>query len=620
MPEWEAAAAEPGDGKPTPSEWQSVAVPGRPAEFAGAERVAYRTRFPDPRDPGEAMAVLRLDGLYDGGTVWLDGDRVAATDSVVEPVRVPFEPDGETEVVVACRTPDDRFGGIHDTDRIPAAESVPGIWWRAEVTTHPETFVLDVETTARTADGGDLGVVDAAVRVYARDDVDDRLTLTTRPAGESRGRGMMDRAAVEAGPDGVATAEKEIELRDPSLWYPRGLGPQDRYEVRAKLGDDVATATTGFATVASDDDGFAVNGERVPVRGVTLADGTPADVERALDVNANLVRAHAHALPPAVYEACDAAGLLVWQDLPLTGPGSFDVDRGRTLVERLVDRYGSQPSLAAVTVHDDPTETFATRVANTAVGRLRLRWRLWRGGYDRAPAGSVADAVPDDVVTAPVVGDPASDPDAAALYPGWDFGSVDDLGWLRERFDRGDVVGEFGAGSLATEDPETTAGFDRAKHDAVVDGDDVEASQGYQARAVRAVAERLRADRAPVVVANALRDTADAGMGVYGRDGDPKRAAEALATAFEPLRAVLPVPEPGEREAVVVNDTPQNRTVTLTWAAANGEETVANGETELTVRAAGRATTRVTLPAGATAAEFRVRSGAGSTTVSYDLE
>jgi len=620
MPEWEAAAGEPGDGKPTPSEWQPVDVPGRPATLADAERVAYRTSVADTRAPDETMAVLRLDGLYDGGTVWVDDERVADTDSVVERVRVPFEPDGETEIVVACDAPDDRFGGIHDTDRVPAGDSVPGIWWGAEITTHPGTVVLDVGAEARTVDGGERGLVEASVRVYARERVDDRLTLTMRPVGQSRGRGMMDRTAVEGDPGEITTAEKTIELRDPSLWYPREFGDQNRYEVRAKLDGEVATATTGFATVDYDEGGLTVDGESVPVRGVTLQDATPADVERAVEVNANLVRGHAHALPPDVYEACDAVGLLVWQDLPLTGPGGFDVDRGEALVGDLVDRYGGHPSLAAVAVHDDPTGTFVTRVDNTTMGRLRLRWRLWRSSYDRGPAESVAAAVPDTVATFPVVGDPASDPDAAALYPGWDFGSVDDLDWLRERFDSADVVGEFGAGSLAVADSETTAGFDRAKHDAVVDGEGVPASQEYQANVVRTVAERLRADGTPVVVANALRDTGDGGMGVYGRDGGQKRATEALTTAFEPVRAILPDSGTGELETVVVNDTPQNRTVTLTWAAANGEETVADGERDLTVRAGGRATAPVTVPAGATVVELRARSDHGSTTVRYDVE
>ena len=623
MSAWRGAKVEPGEGKPDPAEWRPVDLPGRPAVFAGAERVAYRTTV---SDPGAAMAVLRLDGLYSGGTVRLDGERVATAESVLDPVRVPFEPAGETELLVTCDAPDDRFGGIHDTDRVPSGDATPGIWWDASVTPHPETFVLDVDVEPRITgvDGADEtaveGTIETRVTVHSRDGVDDRLTLTTRPAGEGRGRGMMDRAAVEAGPGETTTVEASVALRDPSLWYPRGVGPQNRYEVRAKLGDDARSVTTGLARMRYDGDGageggrFTVNGQPVPVRGVTLQDGAAEDVERAVAVNANLVRGHAHALPPAVCEACDAAGVLVWQDLPLTGPGGFDVDRGRALAAALGERYGGHPSLAVVTVHDDPTDGFAGRLGSGALDRLRFRWRVWRADYDRGPAEAVAATVPDGVATLPVVGEPGSDPDAAALYPGWDYGRVDALDRVSERYDLGSVVGEFGAGSFAVGDPAEPAGFDRAKHDAVVDGDGVDASQAYQADLVGTVAERLRADGAQVVVANALRDTGDAGMGVYDRDGDRKRAADALASAFEPVRAVLLDPSVGEHDAVVVNDTPRNRTVTLTWEAGSTE-----GETDLAVGAAGRATAAVTVPAGTEVVSLRAETGDLTSSVTYDL-
>jgi beta-mannosidase len=581
MLEWSGAAVETGGGKPTTTAWEAVDVPGRPAEFAGEDRVAYRTTFPDPRDPGDDLACVRLRGLYDGGTVWLDGELVAETDTVFEPVRVPFDPAAENELVVTCRAPDDRYGGVHDTDRIPDSRSVPGVWWGAEVTTHPATFVVDVDVAPLVTDDG--AAIETAVEVFSRDGVDDRLTLTTRPAGKHRGRGVMDRASVEAAPGERTTARHTIELRDPSLWWPRGLGPQHRYEVRAKLDDHVVTATTGLVTVAETDDGLAVNGESVPVRGVTLQDGAVADVDRAVEVNANLVRAHAHVLPPAVYEACDEAGLLVWQDLPLTGEGVFDIGRGQELAGRMAATHDGHPSLAAFAVHDEPTTLFAERVGSGLVDRLRLRWRVWRSDYDRAPAERVAEEFPDDRPVYPVVGEPGTDPDAAALYPGWDYGTVDDVAWLRDRYGLGEVVGEFGAGSLATDDPGETPGFDRAKHDAVVDGDGVDASQTYQADLLRTVAERLRADGAGVVVADALRDTGDAGSGVYDRNGDPKRAAEALATAFEPVRAILTEPGPGDTDVVVVNDTGERVEGTLRWTA--GDE---GGELDVTVEHAGR--------------------------------
>lgn len=611
MFEWSGAAVEPG-GKPAPAEWQDVEVPGRPDRFAGADRVAYRATFPDPRDPDDAMACLRLHGLYDGGRVWLNGDLVAEPDAVFDPVRVPFEPAEANELVVACRAPDDRFGGIHDTGRVPDVDAVPGIWWDAAVTTHPETFVVDVAVEPRVAEEG--AAVETHLDVYSRDGIDDRVTLTTRPAGERRGRGMMDRVSVRAAPGERTSTDHTIELRDPSLWWPRGVGPQNRYEVRAKLDDAVASATTGLASITGTDDGLAVNGRGVPVRGVALQDGRLADVERAAEVNANLVRAHAHVLSPAVYEACDEAGLLVWQDLPLTGPGLFDIGRGQELAERLVETYAGHPSLAAVGVHDDPTDTFADRVGSGMLDRLRFRWRVWRSDYDRGPAEEVAEAV-DGVPVFSVVGEPGTDPDAAALYPGWDYGTADDLDWVCERYGLGSVVGEFGAGSLGTATPDDLAGFDRAKHDAVVDGDGVDASQAYQADVVRSVAERLRADGASVVVASALRDTGDAGMGVFTRDGDSKQAADALASAFEPVQAILTDPTAGESDAVVVNDSLRSVSGTLTWEC--GDE---SGETAVSVEPAARTVAAtISVPGDADGATLTVTAEGETVRTQYRL-
>jgi len=637
---WSGAAVDPGGGKPTPGEWQPVEVPGRPAAFAGEDRVAYRTVFDDPRDPDEDLGLLEIRGCYAGAEVWLNDELVAESDAVFEPIRVPFEPEAENELVVECRASEDRFGGIHDTDRVPAERSVPGIWWGVDVTGQPDPFVVDVDLRPRVTDEG--ATIDAAVEVYAGEPLDDRLTLTTKPAGDRRGRGMMDRASVSAAAGERAVVEKAIEVRDPSLWWPRGMGRQHRYEVRAKLGDAARTSATGIATVeGTDDGGLRVNGEAVPVRGVALTDAAVADAERAVEVNANLVRAHAHALSEAVYDACDEAGLLVWQDLPLTGPGVFDITRGQDVVERLVDTYAHHPSLAAVGVHDEPTDTFAERVGSGVVDRLRFRYRVWRSDYDRGAAEEVAEAVPDGVAVYPVVGEPGTDPDAAALYPGWDYGGVDDLDWVRERYDLDGAVGEFGAGSLPTgADPDADdfdpAGFDRTKHDGVVGSDDAAASQAYQAELVRGIAERLRTDGvsgsdatggssasggrertdgAPVAVANALRDAGDAGMGVYARDGTPKDAVESLAAAFEPVQAFLVGASAGECDVVVANDAPESISGTVAWEA--GDE---SSEVEVTVDAGARAVVdTIDVPKSASSVELSVRVGEASVENTYRL-
>ncbi|MFC7019987.1 MULTISPECIES: hydrolase [Haloarcula] len=577
---WRAAAVTPDGTPPTPDAWDPVTIPGRPPQFAGADAVAYETKFADPRGPGEEHARLVLHGTFAHARVWCNGERVATHDAYFAPLRVRLPDADEYRVVVECRAPEDRFGGLHATDALPAERRVPGIWWRAAVEARPDPYVDDVRVAPRLTDDG--AAVDVTADVLTTDAIDDRLTVTLRPEGASRGGGTMSRSQVTAG-SGTATVSHTIEVRDPALWWPHDRGEQARYVVRAKVGDDAHAVTTGLRTVETGDAGFRVNGERVPARGVTLLDPTADDVERAAAANANLVRVRAQGAPPAVAAACDRHGVLLWQDLPLTGAGGFDAERGADLAASLVDTYDHRPSLAAVGVHDAPVGAYASGLGSGPLDRLRFRFRAWRAAYDATAAERVADAV-ETVPTVPVVGPPGIDSDALTLFPGWEYGRATDLEWLCDRYGGTGMVGGFGAGSLGTDDPADEAGFDRRAHERYVD-DGREASQAYQARLVRTVAEGFRERGTGVVVLETLRDVADAGMGVLAADGAAKPAFDALADAYEPTRVVLADPTPGPSDVVLLHDGGATETVTVEWDHEGARE-----QAEHTVGPHGRVT------------------------------
>ncbi|WP_336358340.1 hydrolase [Haloarcula sp. CGMCC 1.6347] len=565
--EWRGAAVAPDDEMPSPESWEPVSVPGRPEGFAGAEAVAYETTFSDPRDESDAHTLLVLNGAYAHTRVWCNGDLLTSHDTYFEPLRVRLPESEEYRIVVECRAPADRFGGLHATDQLPPERCVPGIWWGAALETRPDPCVseLSVQPQVSEADVTDA-TVDVSATVLTEEPLDDRITLSLRPEGDVRGGGMMDRARVSTDEE-TTSVTYTIDVRDPSLWWPHDRGDQSRYVLSAKLDDDEHSVTTGLRTV-SYDDGLQVNGEEVPVRGVTLLDPTAEDVERAVDANANLVRVRAQGTPPEVARACDDHGVLLWQDLPLSGPGSFDNERGTNLAARLDATYAQHPSFAAVGIHDEPVSPYADGLGSGFLDRLRFRWRAWRTGYDSTEAETVAGAV-DSVPTFPVVGPPGINPDAATLYPGWRYGDTADLPWLCSQFGVGDVVAGFGAGALGTADPADTPGFDRARHDRHID-DGVAASQAYQADVVREVAEGLRQRRAPVVVLDSLRDVGDAGMGVLAADGSEKTAHDVLADSYEPTQVVLSAPSPGERDVVVLHDRPESTNLTVEWDY-NGE-------------------------------------------------
>lgn len=575
---------------------EPVTLPGRPAAVAGADAVRYTTTIEDPRDVTDQVAVLHLNGCYAHATVELSGDVLGATTTPIEhdvyfaPLRIPFRPAPDEQITVTCRAPTDRFGGRFATEAVPAADRVPAVWWQAELEAHPLPFVDDLRVWPAVTDDG--AVLHVRTTVVTGGPLDERLTYSLKPAGELQTRGTMERRSVSVDGAGPTTLEHTIDVRDPGLWWPRGDGEQSRYELRATLGESERTVTTGIRTVERDGNDVLVNGEPVVIRGVTLTDGDPADVERAVACNANLVRAHAHALPPSVYEVCDEAGLLVWQDLPLTGPGPFDVERGRRLARAIGEVYGHHPSLAAVAVHDHPTTAFAEGLGDGVLDRLRLRWRAWRTEYDPGPAERVAAAAPEDVITFPVVGDPGVETAARRLFPGWDYARPERTGSLLDRYPAA-VVAAFGAGSLGDGDPATAPDFDATKHDRYV-ADGVDASQTAQARTVKRVAEALRR-RDVGAIAATLEDTGGAGMGVYASGGDPKPARDALARAYEPLQAFLVTPDARRSDVVVHNDRPGDVEGALSWQAGD-----AAGHFEVAVSAGGRWTGGpVSLPAGA---------------------
>lgn len=582
--EWRATAV--GEGG---SAEREVSVPGKPEAFAGEEGVTYVTNFDDPREPSDDVAVLSLRGLYAHAEVdvtgeRLDGEGVAEHDAYFEPLRIPFRPFEDNELSITCRAPNDRFGGLHDTDVVPPAAAVPGIWWDATLESHSLPYIDRLRVRPEVTDDG--AVLNVRTTVVTDGPLEERITYSLKPAGELTTRGMMNRGAVEATAPGKTTVEHTIEVRDPALWWPREMGEQNRYTLRAKLGESARSVTTGIADIRREGARLVVNGDPVPIRGVTLSTADPADIERALETNANLVRARAHVLPPSVYEAADETGMLIWQDLPLTGPGAFDPDRGQTLATLLAGTYSHHPSLAAFGVHDEPTDAFTDGLGSGLLDRLRLRWRGWRNEYDRAPAERVAEAFPKTRPVITVIGGPGIDHDAAAYYPGWDYGEADDIKSLLTRYPT-ELLGAFGAGALS-EDVETAAGFDATKHATHV-RDGIEASQTYQQTVLETVAETARRGGIGAVAAT-LRDTDGAGMGVYANDGTPKSGQTALATAFEPVQAFLD--EAGD--AIVVNGTPTPTTLTLSWEVGDKQ-----GECDLTVGGAGRSRQELDIPAEA---------------------
>jgi hypothetical protein len=555
--EWQAMAL---DGE----EDHTVTVPGKPEALAGSGAIKYTTRFPDPRSADEDVATLEFRGLYADSEIAITGRRLGGEGvldhtAYFEPCRLVFEPDEDNELVVTCRAPEDRFGGIYESDLVPDGESVPGIWWDVRLEGRQTPFIEAMAVEPELTDTGARLHVETTVVTSAA--IDERLTYALRPEGSSRRSGMMERARVETDSPGRHTLEHTIDLAEPARWWPRELGEQNRYTVRAKLRESEESVTTGICEIDREEGHLRVNGERLPIRGVTVLGGTEDDIDRARDLNATVLRAHACVLPDGWYDRCDSEGLVVWQDLPLTGPGEFDIERAKDIATRLVDRQRRHPSIGVYTVHDDPVDPFEDGLGSGLLDRFRFRYRAWRASHDATVAGEVADAFPERVSVVPVVGPPGIGADAGSYYPGWDYGEPDDIEQLLARYPV-DIVAECGAGSLGEKDSEYVSGIDVSKHARHADTD--EQSRSYQARLLQEILEQLRlADVG--ALAMTLRDIDRDGMGLYTRDGTQKAAVDAVRRALQPMQAVLADPTSGQSDVVVINDLPKAFEFELHW-------------------------------------------------------
>lgn len=193
-----------------------------------------------------------------------------------------------------------------------------GVCGKMELLPASETMVEAVHITQVHADGVvRLGVSARILNAQGRDAVlaIDGQSLTTEVA------------------DG--TAEFEVTIPDPKLWWPNGMGSQPLYDLTLSVGSARAKRRIGLRQMElitePDATGvgfkFRVNGVDVFAKG---ANWIPADalsgritdaatralLQSAADVHMNMIRVWGGGRYEAddFYDACDELGLMVWQD------------------------------------------------------------------------------------------------------------------------------------------------------------------------------------------------------------------------------------------------------------------------------------------------------------------
>lgn len=161
-----------------------------------------------------------------------------------------------------------------------------------------------------------------------------------------------------------------FSFEKPALWSPASPSLY-RVTVRTEADDmrDEVTVRTGFRTLrTSPSEGFVLNGERIPVRGVTLyhdnalsngaltTEDYDADLAQIRTLGANSIRSAVTPHAQYLYDRCDEQGVLVWVDMPLhRAPFLGDVayfatpqfeENGRQQLREIIAQNYNHPSVA----------------------------------------------------------------------------------------------------------------------------------------------------------------------------------------------------------------------------------------------------------------------------------
>ncbi|KAE8765019.1 glycoside hydrolase family 2 protein [Georgenia thermotolerans] len=424
--------------------WRPATLPHLDATpEGGASPIWYRRALHVPEAWRDKRLFLLLEGAGDLAEVHVDGHRVgghvggstAFAVDVTEPLGR-HAPGGEATVTVrvdGARHPGARTGhgsaGLHRNVWLVATEQV-----HLALLDHGSPGVR-VETVA-------LGPTRGVVRVHGRVVNDGAAETTARVRSR-----VLDA-------DGVVVADARAEVRLaagdaadvvlelPAIERPHLWSPEAPYLYRVSTvvdsehGRDRVDTPLGLRHLGAGGAEFRLNG--APYRLVPTglhgdgADGrayTDADRIRGLELvkrlGANVVRLTHDASSPAVLEAADELGLLVWQEVPPVGPaalaGAFAEDHLAS-VREMVRQLAHHPSVAVWGTLDEltlPASGLTVRPGDVAGEAppsefarelVRLGDELVRAEDPTRPTASVSDDT--------------RAPWAAPLYQAWALGHL----------------------------------------------------------------------------------------------------------------------------------------------------------------------------------------------------
>jgi mannosylglycoprotein endo-beta-mannosidase len=190
----------------------------------------------------------------------------------------------------------------------------------------------------------------------------------------------------------------EIEIKNPKLWWPNGMGGPALYRLQLKLEQDGSVTdseniifgireTGNWFDDASGGRVFTINGQKIFIKGGNwissdlLLRHSPeryeAEVKMHTQMNMNMIRIWGGSITerPEFYEACDRYGMLVWQDLWVTGDCN-----GRWFDPRKKESQARRQAYP-----DDQTLFFNSVIDQVKMLRNHPSLYMWCGGNEFPP-------------------------------------------------------------------------------------------------------------------------------------------------------------------------------------------------------------------------------------------
>ena len=164
-------------------------------------------------------------------------------------------------------------------------------------------------------------------------------------------------------------------LDKPKLWTTWDRGKSYLYNLRCKILNsskermDEESTRFGIREIKIDDKwNWYLNGERFFPRGTNIIptqwlseydnEMIARDIRMLKEANVNAVRVHAHINRQEFYDACDEAGILVWQDFPLQW--SYEetdefAQNAVSQIEDMIDQFYNHPSIVVWCCQNEPS-------------------------------------------------------------------------------------------------------------------------------------------------------------------------------------------------------------------------------------------------------------------------